>query len=405
MHGKGLGLGWVKRAWRLEGERLCDKARSRTGLNDFGDPQLEPVLSLLLKSLEEEAGLHSLGRFLMSIHLRDLLETRLKLRAIWEEQGAASGQAPVSNPIFIVGMPRSGSTFLHELLAEIPEHRVPRVWEIMFPAGSSSDRQRDQARRIRKAEMCLWWFRKLAPKADAVYPMRAMTPHECVAMHSYTFMSEEFVSTCNVPSYEAFLRSANLAPAYAWEKRFLQHLQFGEPSKRWVLKSPDHVYGLQHLFEVFPDAWIVQTHRNPAEVIKSSADLTRVLRGLYGRPDSVEETREREARVLAEGAEHFIQFRDTHPELSSRFIDVKYTDLIADPMATVHRICAEVKSPLSAAARERVQKLALSRGRYTGPRSSTQPADPHLKVALNNNRFERYCSRFGIPFGGADAIR
>ena len=79
--------------------------------------------------------------------------------------------------------------------------------------------------RVRKAEACLWWFRRLAPGADAVYPMRARTPHECVAIHSYTLLSEEFALMCPIPSYEAFLRTANLGPAYGWQKRFLQHLQ------------------------------------------------------------------------------------------------------------------------------------------------------------------------------------
>jgi hypothetical protein len=102
-----------------------------------------------------------------------------------------------------------------------------------------------------------------------------------VAIHSYSFLSEEFVSTCRIPGYESFLRQTDLRPAYAFERRFLQHLQFDHPDRQWVLKSPDHVYGLKELFEVFPDALIIQTHRNPFEVLKSSRHLTGVLHGLY----------------------------------------------------------------------------------------------------------------------------
>src|SRR5262249_38292858 len=161
-----------------------------------------------------------------------------------------------------------------------PNNRAPRVWEIMFPVAEAGQ---SQDRRVRKARACLWWFRRLAPEADSVYPMRAWTPHECVAIHSYTFLSEEFISTCRLPSYEKFLHSTDLSPAYTWQKWFLQHLQLHQPNQRWVLKSPDHVYGLAELFRTFPDASIIQTHRNPEAVLRSSAELTRVLHRLYGR--------------------------------------------------------------------------------------------------------------------------
>lgn len=221
---------WI---WRLEGGKLCREAQRRTGLDDFGSPPLEPGFSILMDSLEQEAGLHPLGRFLIRIHLRGLLETRLRLAQAWRKKSDALEAEPIERPVFIIGMPRSGSTFLHELLAEDPANRSPRVWEVMFPAAAAArDGQRDRARCIRQAALCLWWFRRLVPQADSVYPLRAMTPHECVAIQSLTVLSEEFVSTCNVPTYEAFLHSSDLAPVYAWERRFLQHLQLACPVRR-----------------------------------------------------------------------------------------------------------------------------------------------------------------------------
>jgi hypothetical protein len=276
---------------------------------------------------------------------------------------------------------------------------------VMFPVASARGGPRDEERRIRKARLSLWLFRRLAPRADAVYPMRALTPHECVAIQSYTFLSEEFISTCRIPAYESFLHSTDLTPAYAWQKRFLQHLQMGRPPRRWVLKSPDHVHGLDSLFAVFPDAYIVQTHRNPVEVLKSSADLTRVLYGLYGAPCDPEELRMREARVLAEGTERFIQFRDSHPELASRFIDVKYTDLVANPIATVGRIYQQLDAPLTDQAAGLIRQLAESRSRYRGPRASAEPEGVKLETTLERDRFERYCLRFGLPFQQADLKR
>jgi hypothetical protein len=352
---------------------------------------------VLLKSLSEEADLHPLGRFLMRVHLLGLLQTRLKLAERWKTDIQGLQAVPLEKPVFIIGMPRSGSTFLHELLAEDPENRAPKVWEVMFPVPAPAGKRDDSARRFRKADFCLWWFRRLAPQADAVYPMRAGTPHECVAIHSYTLLSEEFISTCRLPSYEAFLRSTDLTPAYTWEKNFLQHLQRHSPPKRWVLKSPDHVYGLEKLFAVFPDACVIQTHRNPLEVLRSSTDLTRVLRGLYGNPGDRKEVFARESRVLAAGTERFIRFRDQHPELSSRFIDVKYRDLVAEPMAVVRQIYQRLAFPLTAPAEERMLQLASQRSRYRGRRKAPAATDAALDVLAEAKQFERYCARFDLP--------
>lgn len=397
-----LGNAVSRRLWLLEGEGLCAEARRRTGLEDFGDPPIEPALSVLVNSLEGEADLHPLGRFLMRVHLRGLLETRLRLASAWSRQLAALECSPIQRPVFITGMPRSGSTFLHELLAEDAFNRAPRVWEVMFPVSAPGVGGGRADPRIRKAAACLWWFRRLAPQADAVYPMRARTPHECVAIHSYTLLSQEFVSTCRIPTYEAFLRLTDLRPAYAWQRRFLQFLQFCGPNRRWVLKSPDHVYGLEELFAIFPDAIIVQTHRNPLEVLKSSCQLTEVLRGLYAWRDGRDQIGVHESRVIAEGMERFIRFRDAHPELAERFIDVKYSELVADPLAVVARIYRQLDTPLSAEAAERMRRLVSNRSRYQRRRANLTLADLGLDVPAEARRFERYCSRFGIPWQQAE---
>jgi Sulfotransferase family len=130
---RNLGDRLSRRLWLLQSETLCAEARRRTGLEDFGDPPIEPALSILVNSLELEADLHPLGRFLMRVHLRELLETRLRLAYTWSGQLEALEASVIKRPIFITGMPRSGSTFLHEVLAQDSDNRTPRVWEVMFP--------------------------------------------------------------------------------------------------------------------------------------------------------------------------------------------------------------------------------------------------------------------------------
>ena len=361
--------------WPLHVEALCAQARQRTGLADFGDPPLEPALSTLVNSLELQADLHPLGRFLMRIHLRGLLETRLRLTQAWREHREAMDASLIQRPVFITGMPRSGSTFLHELMAEDPENRTPRVWEVMFPIPTRKNLRSSVDPRIRKAEACLWWFRRLAPLADGMYPIRAATPHECVGIHSYTMLSQEFVLTCRIPAYEAFLREGNLGPAYAWQKRFLQYLQLSGRHKNWILKSPEHVYGLDHLLSVFPDAVVIQTHRNPLEVLRSSLQLNEMLEGVFAYPADRAQTEIREARSLIESMESIRSFRKAHPEFSGRFIDVHYDDLVSDPLEVIRHIYHRLNWHLVEPASERIKRLAATRSRYKRRHRRPMPAD------------------------------
>ena len=361
---KTLGHDISRQLWLLESDSLCAEAKRQTRLEDFGDPPIEPALTILVNSLETEADLHPHGRFLMRVHLQELLETRLRLTQAWNGLSEVSEASVMERPIFITGIPRSGSTFLHELLAEGPENGAPRVWEVMFPipVGRTSPEKVDP--RVRKAQTSLWWFRRLAPGADSVYPIRAWTPHECVAIHSYTLLSEEFVSTCHVPTYEAFLHAADLGPIYRWQRRFLRYLQIGHSNSRWVLKSPDHIYGLDKLLAVFPDAAIIQTHRDPVEVVKSQIRLTQVLEAMFARPRESEQLATSEARKIEQMLGYITRFREAYPNVARQFIDVTYRELVSDPLAVVQRIYERLDIRLSEVATKRIRRLASTRSRY-----------------------------------------
>jgi hypothetical protein len=393
---KNIGDKVSKRLWFLDSKTLCANARYRTGLQDFGEPPIERPLEVLVNSLEQEANLHPLGRFLMRVRLQSRLETRLRLVNDWRGNSQRFTELPIRRPIFITGMPRSGSSFLHELLAEDPANRAPRVWEVMFPVPFSRNGNGDEReRRVRKTATNLWWFRRLAHQPDSVYPMRACSPHECVAIHGYTCLSQEFISTARIPGYEKFLRSTDLTSVYAWQKRFLQYLQLDSGPTRWVLKAPDHVYSLRELFSIFPDAVIIQTHRNPLEVLRSSIQLTEVLYNLFSWPGNREQLAEREAMLLARAMEEFIRFRDAHPEMADRFIDLNYSELVADPLAAVRRVYQQLNVVLTEQAAERMRQLISQRSRYR--KHNPTLTDFGVDVLREARRFSQYCFRFGVP--------
>ena len=269
----------------------------------------------------------------------------------------------------------------------------------MFPVPIGRRLPKKVDPRVQKADACLWWFRRLAPGADSVYPMRARTPHECVAIHSYTLLSEEFVSTCHVPTYEAFLHAADLGPAYRWQRRFLQYLQMGRSNKRWVLKSPDHIYGLDKLLTVFPDAAVIQTHRNPIEVVNSQIRLTKVLEAVFARPREREQLAISEAQKIEQMLGCITRFRDAYPNVAGQFIDVTYRELVSDPLAVVRRIYERLGVRLTEVATERMRRLISARSRYKkGRRDSSPLADLGLVGTAGMNQFNDYCSRFGISF-------
>jgi hypothetical protein len=386
-----------RKLWPLDAKGLCDEARRRAGFSDFGDAGVESRLAVLVKSLDRDASLRPRGRLLARIHLGDLLEKRLRLEQLWQQSDCADGEV-IERPIFITGMPRSGSTFLHELLARDARNRAPLVWEVMSPLPAA------ERSRIWRAAACLWWFRRMAPAADSVHPIRARTPHECVAIHSYTLLSREFTTTFRVSGYENFLDRTDYTPAYAWEKKFLQHLQLKRPRKRWILKAPDHVYGLAALMRVFPDAMVIQTHRDPLEVLESSSRLTEVVQRIFARRQDRRELAIREARILADGMDRITRFRETHPELASRFVDVNYNDIVSDPTATIRQLYRQLDLPLAHPTLELIRNLAARRSRYGRPRKKSTLLDFGIDLKSEARRFAPYCTRFGIrSMGRSDA--
>jgi hypothetical protein len=156
------------------------------------------------------------------------------------------------------------------------------------------------------------------------------------------------------------------------------------------------VFHLEALLRIFPDAVIIQTHRDPLEVLQSSSRLTRVLQGVFAHPEPHRETGFREARLLAEGMDRITRLRESHPELADRFLDVNYEEVVSNPVGTLRRVYWQLDFPLADAALTRIQHLAGKRARYGGSRRETTLADLGLDSEAEARRFADYCARFGV---------
>ena len=235
----------------LDERRLLDAARRETGIASFGDESFREPLRLFLRALQHEGRLTLLGRIAARADITGLLATRLRLEADRKRYPGIADEV-IRRPLFVVGLPRTGSTLLHHLLAQDPGGRVARAWEVMEPSPPPERARYETDARIGRAARRLAWFDRIAPEFKRIHPLGAELPLECIAIMSASFVSPRFHTTYHVPSYQTWLAGADLQPAYDFHRRFLQHLQWRAPAGHWVLKAPSHVFGFEPLFGPTP---------------------------------------------------------------------------------------------------------------------------------------------------------
>lgn len=375
---------------RAEESALMDAARKRTGLADFGDDSFRGPLGRLLDSLAREARLNLMGKLAARQEILQLLVNRLQLqrdRGLWPGIPAQT----IAGPLFIIGLPRSGTTLLHSLLAQDPQNRSPLTWEVMYPSPPDTT---DVKQRIARAKKNLAWLDRLAPGFKAIHLAGAELPQECVAIMSHAFMSDEFDTLFNVPSYRTWLESNDMRPAYACHRQFLQHLQFRLPARRWVLKAPAHMLSLGALFDIYPDARIVQTHREPLDVIPSTASLIVVLRSIFS--DHVDPALiGRELSAFWAGMlGTYMQVRGNHP--ANQFFDINYEEIVRDPLSAVRRLYLHFGDELTPEAEQRMRDFLARNPKDKHGRHLYTMAQFGLDPAAESPRFDRYRRHFNL---------
>jgi Sulfotransferase family len=335
--------GWALRhvrpgALSLDRDQLVEFARQRTGLVDV-DLSFVPganyldALDRFLASLDSEAALTPTGRYFAREQVITSLSNRLALsQALADDPGLADRS--LSPAIVIIGLPRSGTTLLQHLLARDPAHRVLRQWEALRPAAQRGPELDVAAQRATDRSFRLLDY--LAPDARALHPVDTFEPTECVTLFSNSFASLELATFNQVPSYLSWCLQSDLADAYREYAFQLRMLESHERRRRWLLKSPAHLFWVDQLLDVLPQARIVQIHRDPLEVLGSFCSLSAVLSGIGSDHVDLRALGERWAPAWAEGLGRADRARKLWS--AERFLDVEYTDLVGNPMGEVQRI-------------------------------------------------------------------
>ena len=371
--------------------QLIEVAKHRCGTDDFGGGEFFEPLSRLLESCQREAQLNVVGKLAVRADVVRTLCNRLLMQRDRQLFPEIVNQQ-ISRPVFILGLPRSGTTLLHTLLAADPDHRAPLCWEVMWPSPPAKNRE---CERIRRASRSLASLRWLAPTFDHVHAIGAELPQECVSLMAPSFLSDQFDTMYNVPSYRSWFLEQDLQPAYEFHRRFLQHLQHRKKALRWILKAPTHLFALPTLLSIYPDAHFVQTPREPSEAITSVSSLITILRRIFS--DNVDPRKvAREAwRYWAETMAKFLLDRDRFLS-SERICDLNYRDIRHDPMDAVRYIYTYFGWPLSPDAERCIEKSLRDQPREQNGFHRYRPSQFDLDMMDREQGFGAYCARFGL---------
>lgn len=327
-------------------------------------PSAVEGLARLLASVQAESEMSLFGRLAFRWDLLRLLRNAQMIEDAHAANPALSA-ANVRAPLFILGLPRSGTSFLHDLMAQDPHSQIPRNWQMIYPAPRPADFNPAKDKRVAAVDKQLDLFNGLAPGFRELHPIYADSPQECSEITAHVFQSLRFDTTHCVSSYFDWLEHHGHTDAFVFHKKFLQFLQNGK-EERWVLKCPDHTFTLDAILQVYPDARFVILHRDPIAVLGSVAHLTQVLRGPFLRHVDAGEIGAQVAARWTQGANLLLEFDQRQDVPAARKFHMQYEEFTAAPLAAIQAIYAhfgEVLTPEALQAMDETIK-AKPRGGY-----------------------------------------
>lgn len=393
-------LGLFNRPLRVEA--LVSAAQRRIGSDDFGEWSFQEPLAVLLQAYREEARLTAFGRVAVRWDMLRFLCNLLRLR---EEEKNEPGilDQKIMEPIFILGLPRSGTTFLHNLLAQDQANLVPRCWQTIYPYPlGGRPTAPDPRRRLVSRQFA--GFIRLAPDLSSLHPLEADAAQECIEITGQVMRSLRFDTTHYVPSYARWLDATGHHEAYRFHKRFLQHLQHQNGPGRWILKSPDHIFALDALVETYPDARCVFVHRDPLEVLSSVAALTEILRQPFTRYVDRAQIGQQVADRWALGSKLLIEASKRLNASPEKALHLRYRSLVRDPIGVVATIYRHFGLVLSPEAEARMSHFIDERPNGGYGRNNYRLEGYGLDAEAERRRHSDYISYFRIGSKGVPRI-
>jgi hypothetical protein len=362
-------------------------ATKLTGLDDFGvdDDNYREALGVLLESYQRDANLTGLGSKMNRFFLRGALVARLFSESAWKQYPQHTDVA-VERPIFVTGLPRTGTTILHRLLGADPVHQGLHLWLAEFP----------QPRPPRDTWESNPWYSQLNaqftqhhqenPEYTGLHFMAAYELEECWQLLRQSLHSVSYETLSHLPTYSQWLSRQDWTPSYQRHRRNLQLIGLNDAEKRWVLKNPSHLFALDALLETYPDALVIQTHRPVETILASMCSLAQHTAEGWSTTFSGAQIGADAMETWSRGLERFNTVRAKHNP--AQFYDVDYHDLIADPLGTVANVYGHFDMALTGEARKAMEDShAESQTGARAPKHKYSLADYGLTAEEVKERF------------------
>ena len=380
-------------------EQVLDAASAASGLDDFGDPWFREGLAVLLETYDRNVE-DQRSRERCSAAVIASLVTRLKIQAAYVRHPEILEQR-VKTPIFVTGLPRTGTSALVNLMAADPRSKVLLLWEIYYPEPLPGWRpgQPDPRHDAMVAHM----EANRDPEFDKIHYSHPDLPEECVLMHQYSFDGVQTGWEILLEPYSRWFRQHDLTPLYREYRNQLKLLQWQRPGQYWVLKAPAHMWALPQIRELFPDARIVWGHRDVVSVTSSICSMTHRLMAEHmwdSRPSGIDAgwLGRQVMEWYAESLQRGLEFRSELP--AGSVLDYDYPELVAEPMATATAIYRHLGLPLGAAARRAMEAHIAAHPQHRHGRHGHHLQQFGLTEPQVRERFAFYTGRFPVAAGG-----
>ncbi|MFT4025308.1 MAG: sulfotransferase [Novosphingobium sp.] len=378
-------------------EQVIAAASAQTGLSDIGDPSCLDGLQRLLDSYASEARFTERGSQMAHGDLVSYMATRMRIEG-WLKDHPELLDVPVEKPLFVFGLPRTGTTLAINLLASDPARRSFLRWEIQEPTPPATPEELHAGPRFEAMDAKTKIALQYMPHIAAIHFEEADSPTECQFLMTPSFCSQVFESQADIPSYRQwFMHEADYRPAFRHHKRTLQVLQ-QHTGGQWTLKNPWHPLYLDALTETYPDARLVMTHRDPAEVVGSICSLIKYVRAIYSDEIDLKGIGESFMDTLKTMVARADAFKAKHG--ANAIHDVQYTEMMSDPLGTVRKIYDRFGDEYTPAAQAAMEGYMAANQKGKHGKHAYDLAEYGLSKEGVRERFKSYIEDYDIPVKG-----
>ena len=377
----------------LDAEELEAEAKAQTGLDDFGDGEHREGLERLVRSFNTEADLTETGELMQRIRLVSLLSSRLQIEETYRAHPSIDAEE-VGGPVFVIGLPRTGTTALSQLVAADPQFRSLRLWESSSPCPPPESATEHFDPRIAQTEAGLAMMYEMFPLMRSMHHEEARSATECQDLLGMSFRTVHFDGFGRVPSYLSWVTGCDMRGTYRYHRRALRLLQWRCPPRLWHLKTPVHMFSLDALLDAYPDAKFLWSHRDPTKVLGSVCSLIHYTRSWGSDRDDAMELGPEELERWWLAVSRAMDFRARVGD--DRFADVAFGDLQVDPVGALGAAYERIGLPFRDASRQAVTGWAESHEPGSHGHHTYDLADFGLEPEQVRRTFGPYLERFDL---------